>query len=136
MAIIAGRIWLSASPGAATATDRVAGTTYYDGARLEGAGKDSILVAIREPDNPHDANAIAWWSELAQVGHVPAETAAMLAPRMDDGLALWARVFKRTKVNNRAVVLVEYFGPAMEAEDDEDGSVDETGSDDADELPF
>ncbi len=72
-------------------------------------------MALREPDNPHDENAIALWSAQAQVGHVPACTAAMLAPVMDAGHALWARIVREATVNHPSTVLVEYYGPAITA---------------------
>ena len=135
MAIEAGRAWLAASPRAAMPTERVARAAFYDGPLLGGAATDDILIALREPDNPHDANAIAWWSELAQVGHVPAELAEALAPRMDDRLALWARVFQEATTDHPGTMLVEMFGPAMEG-GNAGGDVTETewGSDT--DIPF
>jgi len=68
MAIAEGRAWLEARPDTAMAADRVAGAFYYLGAHMNGAGDGDMLMAIREPDNPHDNSAIALWSALAQVG--------------------------------------------------------------------
>ena len=59
MAIAEGRAWLETRPAASMATNRVAGAFYYPGAHMDGAGYGDILMAIREPDNPHDNNAIA-----------------------------------------------------------------------------
>ena len=115
MAIAEGRAWLEARPTAPMAADRVAGAFYYPGAHLDGAGYGDVLLALREPDNPHDENAIALWSALAQVGHVPACTAAMLAPVMDAGHALWARIVREATAANPSTVLVEYYGPAITA---------------------
>ena len=115
MAIAEGRVWLEARPGTPTAADRVAGAWYYPGAYLDGAGYGDILMALREPDNRHDENAIALWSPLAQVGHVPACTAAMLAPVMDAGHSLWARIVREATATNPSTVLVEYYGPAITA---------------------
>lgn len=81
IAITEGRAWLDARPDAVTAADWVAGAWYYPGALVEGADDGDILVAIREPDNPHDENAIALWSAAAQVGHMPAVTAAIQGRR-------------------------------------------------------
>jgi hypothetical protein len=113
IAITEGRAWLDARPDAVTAADWVAGAWYYPGALMEGADDGDILVAIREPDNPHDENAIALWSAAAQVGHMPAVTAAILAPMVDGGHALWARIFRQATVSDPGAVLVEYFGPAL-----------------------
>ena len=49
------------------------------------------------------------------VGHVPACTAAMLAPVMDAGDALWARIVREATAANPSTVLVEYYGPAITA---------------------
>ena len=134
MAIAEGRAWLEARPAAPMAADRVAGAFYYPGAHMDGAGYGDILMAIREPDNPHDNNAIALWSALAPVGHVPSCAAAMLAPVMDAGHALWARIFREATADQPSTVLVEMFGPAMEAgkADSEEIGLD----DDTDDLPF
>ena len=51
------------------------------GIRIEGHD----LHFKREPDNPHDANAISVYDEYDSiVGHVDRETAARLAPLMDE----------------------------------------------------
>jgi len=115
MAIAEGQAWLVARPTASMAADRVAGAFYYPGAHMDGAGFGDILMAIREPDNPHDNNAIALWSALAPVGHVPSCAAAMLAPVMDAGHSLWARIVRKATADQPSTVLVEMFGPAMEA---------------------
>ena len=134
MAIAEGRAWLETRPAAFMAADRVAGAFYYPGAHMDGAGYGDILMAIREPDNPHDENAIALCSALALVGHVPACAAAMLAPVMDAGHALWARIVREVTADQPSTVLVEIFGPAVEA-----GKADseEIGwDDDTDDIPF
>ncbi len=46
--------------------------------------KKEALVLERQPSNPYDANAIRVLNtSLAQVGHIPRDTAAVLAPLMD-----------------------------------------------------
>ena len=134
MAIAEGRAWLETRPAAFMAADRVAGAFYYPGAHMDGAGYGDILMAIREPDNPHDENAIALCSALAQVGHVPSCAAAMLAPVMDSGHTLWARIVREVTADQPSTVLVEMFGPAVEA-----GKAysEEIGwDDDTDDIPF
>jgi hypothetical protein len=60
-------------------------------------------VLKREPDNPHDPNAIAVFIEvprlfgllgrgLQQIGYIKASAAKGLAKRMDEGLSIQARV--------------------------------------------
>ncbi len=61
---------------------RVAGTSYRpDELGDPGFEPGSPLGLVREPDNPHDANAISVWNEdrTAQAGYVPANVAAELA---------------------------------------------------------
>lgn len=47
------------------------------------------LELIREPSNPHDANAIIVRvaADMETLGHIPAAVAARLAPEMDAGVA-------------------------------------------------
>ena len=71
MAIAVGRAWLAARPAAPMAADRVAGAFYYLGAHMDGAGYGDILMALREPDNPHDENAIALWSATSRPAPPP-----------------------------------------------------------------
>ena len=55
----------------------------------ESAGERLSVVLIRNPKNPHDANAveihIPALGDMAMIGHVPRNEAARLAQRMDDG---------------------------------------------------
>lgn len=70
-------------------TTRLAGVTYGAAQanikKLGGPGIGSYDL-IREPDNPHDPNAIkvAYLDEIF-MGYVPATVAAILAPMMDQG---------------------------------------------------
>jgi len=71
--------------------------SYYDleqeiylAERLEGPGREHLVrypsVRLeRNPDNPHDPNAIEVWMGLVKLGHVPADKAKHLAPLMDAG---------------------------------------------------
>ncbi|MDQ5822161.1 MAG: HIRAN domain-containing protein, partial [Actinomycetota bacterium] len=72
---------------------RVAGTSYRpDELRDPGFEPGKALALVREPENLHDPNAIAVWSEdrAAQAGYVPAPVAAELAGVEElCGLALW-----------------------------------------------
>jgi hypothetical protein len=54
----------------------------------------SPLALVREPDNPHDANAIAVHAGGAHVGFVPRELAAEIAPALDAG-ERWSAVVLR-----------------------------------------
>ena len=116
-----GRAWHSAARKPARLVGRVAGVWYYRGAfdditcrAQPGARRWSFLAAIREPDNPHDPNAIALWTPTDQVGHVPAVLAAELAPMVDAGNAVWARVVQQATRRYPTWVEVAYFGAAIE----------------------
>jgi hypothetical protein len=86
--------WQDARLGEAGAhVIRVAGTSYRsDELRDPGFEPGRSLALVREPDNPHDANAISVWNEerTAQAGYVPAAVAAVLAGSEDlCALSLW-----------------------------------------------
>lgn len=72
---------------------RVAGASYrQDELRNPGFEPGNALALVREPENPHDANAIAVWDEArtSQAGYVPAELAAGLADVEElQALSLW-----------------------------------------------
>lgn len=55
------------------------------------AGEGLAVVLTREPDNPHDPNAIAVHVPAAggKVGHVPREIAARMAPELDADPQSW-----------------------------------------------
>lgn len=54
--------------------------------------KNLKVRLVREPMNPHDANAIAVVSDsVGHLGYVPRDTAADLAPALDDTLKRVAR---------------------------------------------
>ncbi len=42
------------------------------------------LLLLRQPNNPHDANAVAVWARGRHVGFIPTKENAALASRMDD----------------------------------------------------
>ena len=59
----------------------VVGTQYYGGwGRKRG---HSTVTLVREPNNPHDPNAIAVFAGASQIGHLPRERAALIAPLID-----------------------------------------------------
>lgn len=72
---------------------RVKGVAYYvtDAERKTFGALEYLLV--REPENEHDANAIAVYGHARKVGHVAASRAAMIAPLLD---RLTADAFKVT----------------------------------------
>jgi uncharacterized tellurite resistance protein B-like protein len=52
---------------------------------LTAARKPCLLAARREPDNPHDSNAISLWLSGEMVGYLPARQASWVAERIDGG---------------------------------------------------
>lgn len=63
--------------------------------------KGDVLDAIREPDNPHDSNAIGLWRNGQLAGHVSRYDARTIAPRMDSGLRAEV-ICLRAKGNTKA----------------------------------
>ena len=91
---------------------RVAGTSFRpDELRDPGFEPGNPLALVREPDNPHDANAISVWNEerTAKAGYVPANVAALLAGFEDlCALSLWEwRGSTGERLGLRAVVYPE-----------------------------
>ena len=83
----------------------LAGTGFYNRASIIQRHCRNGLKAVlkREPDNPHDPNAIAVFIEvprlfgllgsaLQQIGYIKASAAKGLAKRIDEGLSIQARV--------------------------------------------
>ena len=70
------------------------GRAPRDALAADAAAPGAPLELRREPDNPHDANAIAVLAGGAQVGWVPREVAAELAGELDAGKP-WSAVVLR-----------------------------------------
>jgi hypothetical protein len=72
-----------------------AGRHHADALAAEDVGPGRPLELRRDPENPHDPSAIAVHAPGgAQVGWVPREVAAELAPELDRGAA-WSAVVLR-----------------------------------------
>jgi hypothetical protein len=71
----------------------LAGFRYYDGRVLwSGIKVGDPLILVREPDNPHDANAIRVEWQGQKLGYVPRRDNAALARQMDRGAAVAGRI--------------------------------------------
>jgi hypothetical protein len=83
----------------------VAGAARHHGEALESQelGPGSELELRRDPDNPHDPNAIAVHGPGGgeQVGWVPRELAEEIAPELDAGRAWSAIVLREQRVSPR-----------------------------------
>ncbi len=90
---------------------RVAGTSYRpDELGDPGFEPGNSLALVREPENPHDTNAISVWNEerTAQAGYVPANVAAVLAGEDLCALSLWEwRGSTGERIGLRALVYPE-----------------------------
>ncbi|MDQ3721063.1 MAG: HIRAN domain-containing protein [Actinomycetota bacterium] len=92
-----------------------AGRHHNEALQSAGAVPGRALRLRRDPDNPHDENAIAV-DELggAQVGWVPRETAEELAPQLDAGQSWSAVVLREARPSPREprTGLTMLLGPA------------------------
>lgn len=89
----------------------LAGFKYYDGKDLWGELRvGDALRLVREPANPHDANAIrVEWKER-MLGYVPRRDNAHLARQMDRGAAIEARITGlKPRPNGRHSLSYEIF---------------------------
>jgi hypothetical protein len=84
----------------------IAGTGHHcDDTTCSHLAKQPVLVLVREPDNPHDANAIAVHLDNRRVGYIPRRYNTVLARLLDAGKCLRARVEEVT--NSEAAPWVE-----------------------------
>lgn len=79
----------------------LAGFQYYEGKALWDMMRvGDPLRLVREPQNPHDANAvrIEWRGEM--LGYLPRRENADVARQMDLGAAVKARIVRLTEARN------------------------------------
>ena len=73
----------------------LAGYRYHQAPALAAALKSGdTLDLVREPDNPHDANAVRVEWQGRKLGYVPRASNAALAWAMDGGETVTARVVR------------------------------------------
>lgn len=81
-------------------TTRLSGVTY-DGAQANikrfGCPDIGSFELVREPDNPHDPNAIRVRIGIYRLGYIPKHIAKSLAPKMDDGRRFCAEFMGRNE---------------------------------------
>lgn len=111
---------LDAAAQGAGATARIvvqdsplAGYQHYDGKALWHEMKPGDMLAlVREPDNPHDANAIRLEWQGRKLGYVPRRDNGDLARQMDRGMAAEARITAlKTRRNGRNLLSYEISVP-------------------------
>ena len=78
-----------------------AGRHHADAIDSDAVKPGSPLQLRRHPDNEHDPNAIAVHAGGAQVGWVPREVAAELAPELDEGRPWSALVLREQRRSPR-----------------------------------
>ncbi|MBI2320433.1 MAG: HIRAN domain-containing protein [Betaproteobacteria bacterium] len=79
----------------------LAGFQYYQGGRLwEEIKVGDPLTLMREPDNPHDSNAVRVEWQGHKLGYVPRRENQAVARHMDSGGRVEARVSKLTLHRN------------------------------------
>lgn len=84
----------------------IAGHMYYSAYPRKG----DVLLAVREPENPHDPNAVSLWLHDRQAGHLPRRDAAAIAPRMDAGFRLEVVCIRaRGNARNGAPIQIRVF---------------------------
>jgi hypothetical protein len=78
-----------------------AGRHHADALQSEAAAPGRPLTLRRDPGNEHDSNAIAVDAGGAQVGWVPRDVAAEIAPELDRGVAWSAAVLRELRPSPR-----------------------------------
>jgi HIRAN domain len=85
---------------------KVAGASYRAGALQDDAfAPGRRLALVPEPENPHDANAVAIWDDARrlQAGYVPAEVAPELHGD-EQAVSLWEFVEDGVRVGLRVLI--------------------------------
>jgi hypothetical protein len=84
----------------------LAGFRHYEGGSvLRDLKPGDRLDLVREPDNPHDANAVRVELRGVKLGYVPRRDNATVARQLDRGAALEARLAGIRENRNRSVRL-------------------------------
>jgi len=91
----------------------LAGFKYYDGkAQWDAMQRGDPLRLVREPDNPHDRNAIRLEWKGHMLGYVPRRENSHLARQLDHGAPVEARITELTRHRNgRHRLSYEIFVP-------------------------
>jgi HIRAN domain len=90
-----------------------AGLRYHDARAVWDQMKEGeSLVLVREPENPHDMNAVRVDWKGHPLGYIPRTENAAVARQMDRGTKLQARITKLTRYrNNHRKLEFEVFLP-------------------------
>lgn len=111
-------LWLALAGAAGAESIRVlvqrsplAGFQYYAGEALWREMREGDkLDLVREPDNPHDANAVRVEWRGTKLGYLPRAENRVVAAEMDRGTAVAARIARLTADRNPwRRLLIEVF---------------------------
>lgn len=91
----------------------IVGSSFYPGASnwIAKLKPGQELRVVREPQNPHDTNAIALYIFEQKLGHLPRGFAAEVAPHVDAGLPISARKSRDPRFVGTGVLVVEWGRP-------------------------
>ncbi len=79
----------------------LAGFQYYDGKVLwDGMRVGDALALVREPQNPHDANAVRVEWKGQPLGYVPRRDNRDVARQIDRGVPVQARIIQLKEARN------------------------------------
>lgn len=82
----------------------LAGFRHYDGGKvLRDLKPGDRLELVREPENPHDPNAVRVEWRGVKLGYVPRRDNSSVARQIDRGAALEARLASLRRNRNRSV---------------------------------
>ena len=90
----------------------VAGTTHLEGieAVAESLGEGDRLVFYREPDNPHDPQAIRIETlKKEKIGYVPRKDNVVLSRLMDAGKVLFAKIIAKEMQGNSLKIQIKIY---------------------------
>lgn len=106
--LVAGGLVLASASALADTAARIvvqhsslAGFRYYEGRNLwDDINVGDVLTLVREPHNPHDANAVRVEWRGHPLGYVPRRENGHLARQMDGGARLAGRITGLHKARN------------------------------------
>ena len=90
----------------------VAGTSYIDGIEAIGLNlkEGDRLVFYREPNNPHDPQAIRIETlDKIKIGYVPRRDNVVFSRLMDAGKVLFAKIVKKETENTWLKITIQIF---------------------------